>query len=179
MLKKILVVLALVVVGFVVVVLLQPAEFKVERSAVIDAPAPVVFEQLNDLHKWNDWSPWSKLDPNSKVTFDGPVAGVGAGFAWAGNNEVGEGHMTITESTPNELIRMKLEFVKPFEATSTTEFTLEPQGEGTKVTWSMSGRNNFMGKAVSLFMDCDKMVGDQFEQGFDNLKSVAKKSSQP
>jgi carbon monoxide dehydrogenase subunit G len=172
MLKKILIVLVLIIVVLVGVVAMQPAEFRVTRSATIAAPPAVVFEQVNDFHKWNDWSPWAKLDPNAKNTFEGPAAGMGAKFAWSGNNEVGEGSMTITKSKPSERILMDLVFVKPFAGTCVTEFTFKPDGAGTAVTWSMSGRNNFIAKAVGLFMNCDKMVGEQFEKGFANLKTL-------
>lgn len=172
MLKKILLGLLALVVFLLIVVLLQPAEFRISRTAVIPAPPAAVFAQINDFHQWNDWSPWAKLDPNAKNSFDGPASGVGAKFAWSGNNEVGEGTMTITESKPNESVGMKLDFVRPFAATSMTQFTLKPVDGGTAVTWSMSGRNDFMGKAVGLVINCDKMVGTQFEKGFENLQTV-------
>ena len=177
MFKYLLLGLAAIVVVFLIVAALQPADFRIARSATIAAPASAVFEQLNDFHKWNDWSPWAKLDPNAKNTFEGAPAGVGASFAWAGNHEVGEGRMTITESKPGELVRMKLEFIKPFAATNTAEFTLKPEGDQTAVTWSMTGRNGFMGKAMGLIINCDKMVGGQFEQGFANLKAIVEKPS--
>jgi hypothetical protein len=101
---------------------------------------------------------------------------VGALFKWAGNNQVGEGTMTITESRPSELIRIKLEFLKPFAATNASEFTFTPQGNQTVVTWSMSGKNNLIGKAMSLVMNCDKMVGGQFERGLASMKSVVESS---
>ena len=176
MLKKILLVLAVLIVVFVVVVITRPDEFKVVRSAAIPAPAAAVFAQVNDLHKWNEWSPWARLDPNAKETFSGPEAGKGATFAWSGNSEVGEGSMTITDSRPNELVAFNLVFVKPFAGTSTAQFTFKPEGDQTNVTWAMSGRNNFIAKAISLFMDCDKMVGGQFEQGFTNLKAAVAKT---
>jgi uncharacterized protein YndB with AHSA1/START domain len=175
MLKKILLTLAVLIIVLVVVVATRPADFRISRSAVIPAPPAAVFAQIDDLHKWNDWSPWAKLDPNAKNSFDGPASGVGAKFSWAGNNEVGEGTMTITESKPSELVVMRLDFKRPFEATSTAEFALKPDGSGTAVTWTMSGRNNFIGKAISLCMDCDKMVGGQFEKGLENLKSAVTK----
>jgi hypothetical protein len=87
-----------------------------------------VFAQVNDFHNWEAWSPWAKLDPAAKATFEGPHPGKGAIFRWAGNEEVGEGSMTITESRPSELIKIKLEFLKPFEATNTAEFTLPACG---------------------------------------------------
>ena len=176
MLKKILLGFAAIIVVFLIVVALQPADFLITRSAVIAAPPAAVFGQINDYHQWNDWSPWAKLDPNAKNSFDGPASGVGSKFSWAGNNEVGEGSMRITESKPDERVVMDLVFLKPFAATNTTEFTLKPEGSGTAVTWSMSGKNGFMGKAVGLFMNCDKMVGTQFEKGFENLNAVVQKS---
>jgi len=172
MLKKILIAIAAIVVVFVVVVAIQPSEFRIVRSATISAPAPAVFAQVNDFHNWEAWSPWAKLDPAAKATFEGPSAGTGAIFRWAGNDKIGEGSMTITESRPSDLIRITLEFVKPFAATNTAEFTFEPEGNQTAVTWSMAGKNNFMAKAVSLFMNMDKMVGGKFEEGLANMKSV-------
>jgi uncharacterized protein YndB with AHSA1/START domain len=175
MLKFILIGFAAVIAIFLIVAALQPTDFRITRAATISAPASAVFEQINDFHKWNNWSPWAKLDPNAKNTFEGPPAGVGASFAWVGNNEVGEGKMTITESKPNELVMMKLEFIKPFAATNTTEFTFKPEGDQTTVKWSMAGKNNFIGKCISVVMNCDKMVGGQFEQGFANLKAIVEK----
>ena len=118
-----------------------------------------------------------KLDPAAKNTFQGPESGVGAIFSWAGNNEVGEGKMTITESRPNELIRCNLEFFKPMAGTSLTEFTFKPEGAGTQVTWTMSGHHNLVAKAVCLFMSMDKMVGGQFEQGLATIKSLVETKS--
>lgn len=173
MLKKILIALAVIVIVFVIVVALQPAGFRIVRSTTIAAPAPKVFEQVNDFHKWDGWSPWAKLDPAMKTTFDGAPAGTGAIYSWSGNNDVGEGRMTLTESRPNELVQIKLEFIKPFAATNTTEFTFKPEADKTMVTWSMFGTNNFMAKAFGLFMNMDKMVGGDFEKGLAQLKSVA------
>ncbi len=173
--KKILIgliVLVAIVAVFAVIVALQPSEFRVERSATISAPASAVFAQVNDFHKWEAWSPWAKLDPSAKNSFEGPPAGKGAIFKWSGNNEVGEGAMTLTESHPNDLIRIKLDFVRPFEDTSNVEFAFKPEGNQTGVTWSMSGRKNFISKAICLFMNMDKMVGGKFEEGLANIKSV-------
>ena len=119
MLKIILIALAVIVVVLVVVVALQPAEFRVARSATMSAPAPVVFAQVNDLRKWEAWNPWQKIDPAMKLTFAGPPAGPGASYSWVGNKEVGEGRLTIIESRPSDLVRIKLEFMKPFTATNT------------------------------------------------------------
>ncbi|MGH6771594.1 MAG: SRPBCC family protein [Xanthobacteraceae bacterium] len=172
MIKKILLALAALVVIFLVVVALQPSDYRISRAANIAAPAADVFAQVNDFHRWEAWSPWAKLDPNAKATFEGPKAGQGAVFIWSGNNEVGEGRMTVTESTPAEHIRIRLDFVKPMAGTSNVEFTFKPRGAGTEVTWAMFGQNNFIGKAMCLFMDQDKMLGGYFEKGLANLKSV-------
>jgi hypothetical protein len=173
MLKKILIVLAVVVAALVIIVALQPSEFRVARSATISAPAPVVFAQVNDFHKWNAWSPWAKLDPAMKQTYEGAPAGTGAVSTWAGNKKVGAGRMTIIESRPNELVSIKLEFTKPFRATNTAEFAFKSERNQTAVTWSMTGEKNFMAKAFGLFMNMDKMIGDDFEKGLASLKSVA------
>src|SRR6185295_17806428 len=125
----------------------------------------VAFEQVNDFHKWDAWSPWAKLDPACKNSFDGASAGKGAIFAWDGNKKVGAGRMTITDSQPNNLIRIKLEFQRPFKATNTTEFSFKSEGNQTLVAWNMFGKNNFMSKAFGLFVNCDKMIGKDFEKG--------------
>jgi hypothetical protein len=173
MILKILIAVAAILVVLVVVIVTRPSEFRVERSATIFAPAPVVFAQVNDFHKWEAWSPWAKLDPAARNTFEGAASGTGAGFAWAGNSKVGEGRMTIVESRPNELVRIKLEFLKPFAATNTAEFTFKPDGDRTQVTWSMYGRNNFVGKAVCLVMNMDKTLGGEFAKGLAAMKSIA------
>ena len=173
MLKKTLIVLAVLVIAFVVYVAQRPADFRIERSTTISAPAPVVFARVNDLRQWQEFSPWAKLDPAAKISFAGPQTGVGSAFTWAGNSDVGEGTMTITESKPAELVRFRLDFLKPMESTGTAEFTFKPAGNGTTVTWSMFGKNNFIGRAFCVFMDMDKMVGGQFEEGLAKLKTLS------
>lgn len=179
MLAKIFIGLAVIVVVLVVVVALRPSEFRVERAATIAAPPPVVFAQVNDFRKWDAWSPYARRDPAMKKSFEGAPAGVGAVYTWSGNHEVGEGRTTIIESRPHDLIRIKLEFVRPFAATNTAEFTFRPEGERTAVTWSLAGRNSFMGKAVGLFMNMDRMVGVDFEQGLARMKSVVEAAPRP
>lgn len=172
MLKKILLGLVAIIAVFAIYVALQPADYRVTRSTTVAAPATAVFEQVNDFHKWEAWSPWAKLDPNAKATFEGPESGKGAVFKWSGNHEVGEGAMTVTESRPGELVRINLDFVKPMAGTSTAEFTFKPQGDQTTVTWSMFGQNNFISRAICTVMNQDKMVGGYFEKGLANLKAV-------
>jgi uncharacterized protein YndB with AHSA1/START domain len=170
-------VIAVIVLLFVVVVSMRPSEFKYERSTLITAPPSTIFARVNDLHKWEDWSPWAKLDPNMKMTFDGPAAGAGAAYGWSGNNKVGEGRMTILESRPSELIRFKLEFLRPMKATNMADFTFRPEGRQTRVVWIMSGKCNFISKAFGLLVDCDKMIGKDFEKGLAQLKAIAESNS--
>lgn len=179
MLAKTFIGLAVIVIVFGVVVALRPSEFRVERAATIAAPPPVVFAQVNDFRKWDAWSPYARRDPAMKKSFAGAPAGVGAVYTWSGNHAVGEGRTTIIESRPHDLIRIKLEFVRPFAATNTAEFTFRPEGERTAVTWSLAGRNSFMGKAVGLFMNMDRMVGRDFEKGLAQMKSVVEAAPRP
>lgn len=178
MLKKVALVLGIVVAALLVVIATRPDEFKVERSATVAAPAIVAFSQVNDFHAWQAWSPWDKLDPGMKRVHEGSPSGQGAVYSWTGNDQVGSGRMTITDSKPGERVVIKLEFLKPFESTSTTTFTFTPQGESTKVTWTMEGKNNFMTKAFALFNDMDKLVGSDFDKGLAQLKTVSEGEAQ-
>jgi len=172
MIKKILIGLVVIVVVLLVVIATRPSEFRVERSATIAAPASALFEQVNDHHKFTVWNPFMKIDPNVKNTYSGPESGVGAVCSWEGNNDIGAGSATITESKPYELVRERMDWKRPIEGTSTVDFTFKAEGDKTVVTWAMYGKNNFIGKAASLFFDCDKMVGPQFEKGLANLAEV-------
>ena len=141
MLNWFLIAVAAVVEIFLIMVALQPSDFRVERSATMRASAPAAFAQVNDFQNWRAWSPWEKVDPALKRSYDGPKAGPGAVYAWQGNKDVGEGRMTITESRPGELVRIKLEFFKPFAATNATEFTFKPAGaDGTAACSSRVSR---------------------------------------
>lgn len=177
MLKKILLGILLTLAVFFFYVARQPSQFRVERSIIINAETAAAFNQVNDFHHWNAWSPWAKLDPNAKNSYEGESAGVGAIFSWAGNADVGEGKMTITESRLNDLIRIKLEFLKPFAAINTAEFTFKSEGSQTHITWAMSGPKNFFTKLLGLFVNCDTMIGDMFEKGLAQIKVVVEGAS--
>ena len=176
MARKILVGVGAVLVLLVLVVATRPGDFRIERSLAMNAPPDAVFAQVNDLHKWEAWSPWEKLDPKMQKVFDGAPAGTGAIYAWTGNDKAGEGRMTIEKSEKPSRIDIKLEFLKPFAATNETSFVFTPTPAGTNVVWTMTGHNGFMGKAFSMFMDMDKLVGGDFEKGLASLKSVAEAS---
>lgn len=177
MLKKILIALAAIILIFVVVVALQPSEFHVQRKANIAAPQAELFTQVNDFRSWEAWSPWAKLDPNAKMTLEGPPSGEGTVMTWSGNDKVGEGKMTLVESRPDKLVKVKVDFVKPFEGSSTSQFTFKPDGDQTTVTWSMDAHHNFLEKAFCLIMNGKKMIADDMEKGLAQMKSVAESGS--
>jgi hypothetical protein len=173
MIKKILIGLAAVIVVFVVIVATRPAAFRVARSATLPASPAALFEHVNNHRKFTVWNPFMKLDPNVKNTYSGPDAGVGAVCSWDGNSDIGAGTCTIVESRPNELVRCRMDWKRPMEGVAMVDFTFKPAGDKTEVTWAMYGKNNFMGKLMSLFIDCDKMCGPQFEKGLADLGVVA------
>jgi uncharacterized protein YndB with AHSA1/START domain len=173
MIKKILIGLAAVIAIFLIVVATRPADFRVERSAALAASPAALFEHVNDHHKFAVWNPFLKLDPNVKNTYSGAASGVGAVCSWEGNSDVGAGSCTIIESKPGELVRCRMDWKRPMEGTATVDFTFKPEGDKTVVTWAMYGKNNFMGKIVSVFMDCDKICGPQFEKGLADLGTAA------
>jgi uncharacterized protein YndB with AHSA1/START domain len=173
MLKKILIVIVVLIAAVLIFAATKPDTFHVERSITIKAPPEKIFPLLNDFHNWPGWSPWEKLDPTMTRTHGGPPAGKGATYAWKGNSKVGEGRMEILDSTASSKIDIKLDFIKPFEGHNVTTYTLEPQGDSTKVTWSMTGPSPFISKLMQVFMSMDRMVGKDFETGLANMKSAA------
>lgn len=179
MLKKLIIGLFLVVAAFAAVAAMQPDDYHVARTATIKAPASVVYPLLNDFHNFDQWSPWARIDPNMKTTIEGAPAGKGAIYTWKGNSDVGAGRMTITESQPEERIAIDLDFQEPFASSSKTVFELSPAPGGVSVTWSMTGKNNFVSKAFCLLMGgMDRMVGPDFEKGLAQLK-IAAESAKP
>jgi uncharacterized protein YndB with AHSA1/START domain len=166
----------ILIVFFIVCVLgfaaTKPDEFSVTRSLVIHAPAARIFENVNDFHKWNTWSPWAGLDSHVKITFQGSVVGEGASMHWEGNNKVGTGTMTVVESRAPEYIKMRLDFEKPMPGISNVVFSFVPQAQGTYVTWSMTSRSSYVTKVMSIFMNFEKMIGSQYEKGLANLAAI-------
>jgi len=156
-----------------IVIALRPDDFRIERSTSIAASAPVVYGIVSDLHAWDAWSPWSKLDPDMNKSWSGPAHGKGASYAWEGNQQVGKGKMSIRDVRENEQVDMDLHFIAPFEANNDVRFVITPEAQGVKVSWAMTGKNGFMSKAFGLFMDVDAMVGKDFEKGLAELKRLA------
>src|SRR6266513_2520241 len=175
MLKTIGIVVVVVLAAILAFAATKPDTFRVQRGATIKAPPEKIFPLLNDFQRWEAWSPWEKKDPAMKRTFSAVTSGKGAQYAWEGNKEVGQGRMEIAESVPASKLAIKLDFAKPFEAHNTVEFTLEPKGDSTGVTWAMRGETPYLAKIVHVFIDMDKMVGKDFEAGLANLKNVVEK----
>jgi uncharacterized protein YndB with AHSA1/START domain len=174
----------LIAVGIVAVVLVagvlgfaatRPDTFRVQRTASIKAPPERIFALINDFQAWGAWSPYEKADPAMKKTFTGPATGTGSVYEWDGNRMVGAGRVAITASEAPSRVALSLDMSRPFECHNAVNFTLEPRGDATNVTWAMHGPNTFMGKVMSLFINMDTMVGGQFEEGLANLKSLAER----
>ena len=175
MIKTIAVVFALLIAALLIFAATKPDAFRVERSTTIKAPPEKIFPFINDFHQWPAWSPWEKIDPNSKRTFGGAPAGVGAVYEWNGNKEVGQGRMEIIESLPPSKMVMKIDFIQPFEGHNVVEFILSKESDSTKVTQAMYGPSPFISKVMSLFFSVDKMVGTKYDEGLANLKSISEK----
>jgi hypothetical protein len=169
--KRIAIVVLLLGIAAAIVVAEQPSAFAIERSVAIDAPPDVVYGHIASLRRMDAWSPWVRMDEQMKVVYEGPESGVGARSAWEGP-EMGKGRLTVTAVEPGREVEMRLEMLSPLEATNRIVFTLVPEGAGARVTWRMEGRNGFLGKAVGMFMDMDRMVGGPFEQGLAALERV-------
>jgi uncharacterized protein YndB with AHSA1/START domain len=166
-------VIAVAVVAVLVYAATKPDKFGVQRAASIGAPPEKIFPLIDDLHAHTSWSPFEK-DPNMKRIHSGAARGKGAVYEWEGNRQVGAGRIAIIDSTPSK-VTMALDMLKPFEAHNVVEFTLEPKGGSTTVTWAMRGRQPYMAKLMSTFINCDKMVGSQFEEGLGKLKALAER----
>ena len=171
MFKKILLALIILIGSVIGFAATRPNSFRIQRSAIINANQDKIFP----LVEWTEWSPWEKIDPALKRTYSGPESGKGAVYGWEGNSDVGQGSMEIVESVPNSKIVMKLDFIKPFEGHNITEFSFEPNGSSTKVTWTMSGPSPLLAKVIGLFCNMDQMIGSQFEKGLANLKVISEK----
>ena len=179
MLKTItLVVVAALVVGIGVVLAIaatKPDTFRIQRSAAIKAPPEKIFPLINDFRQWGAWSPYEHKDPAMKRTYSASTSGRGAVYEWDGDKNVGAGRITITDTSPPSKVFIDLDMLKPFAASNKVEFTLVPNGNGTNVTWEMQGGVPYFAKIVHMFIDMDRMVGNDFEAGLANLKANAEK----
>jgi carbon monoxide dehydrogenase subunit G len=175
MLWTIVVIIVVLIAAVLVFAAMKPNAFRMERSTSINAPAEKIFPFINDFHNWTSWSPFEKLDPALKRSYSGAPSGQGAIYEYEGNNKVGAGRMEITESSPSSRVVSKLDFIKPMVAHNFAEFTLEPRGNTTVVTWAMYGASPYMAKLMTTFVSMDRLVGKQFDEGLANLKAVSER----
>lgn len=175
MLKRIILVVALLIVVVLIIAAFKPNSFAVQRTVTIQASADKIFPLINDYRNWPQWSPYEKLDPDMKKTISGPPSGLGAVYEWSGNSKAGAGRMEITQSAPSSKVTIKLDFSKPMEGHNLAEFTIQPKGNSTDVTWAMSGGMPYVAKVMTMFFSMDKMIGNEFETGLANMKAVAEK----
>lgn len=175
MAKTIVLVFVGLIVGLLGYAAIQPDTFRVQRSASMNAPPEKVFALINNLQNWGTWSPWEKMDPAMKRIYSGAASGQGAVYEWEGNREVGKGRMEITETSSPSQVVIKLDFIEPFEAHNTAEFTLQGKGDSTNVSWAMYAPNPYMAKVIHLVFNMDSMVGKQFEAGLANLRTLVEK----
>ncbi|EMJ91890.1 SRPBCC family protein [Leptospira alstonii] len=164
--------LVVFVAGVLAVASTKPNTFRYERTLSMNAEPERIFALLNDYHNWPSWSPWEKLDPGMKRSYSGSSSGLGSVYEWEGNSEVGKGRMEIIESKSPSTIKMRLDFLSPFEAHNTAEFTFAVKDGKTHVTWAMYGPNELISKVMGLFCDMDQMIGKDFETGLNNIKST-------
>jgi uncharacterized protein YndB with AHSA1/START domain len=179
MFKRLVILLALVLGGLAAFIATRPSNFVITRTRTLAAPPDVVYAYVSDFHRWTEWSPWEKRDPGLLRDYAGAPAGAGAAYHWVGNEEVGEGRMTITEAEAPSSVTIRLEFLRPFQAVNTAQFDILAGGLGTEVTWSMLGRHGFVSKAMALVFDIDKAVGRDFEQGLADLDTVTAAATPP
>jgi uncharacterized protein YndB with AHSA1/START domain len=166
----------LVVIGaFLLYAATRPDTFRVARTATIKAPPEKIFALINDLRSMQTWSAWEKMDPGMKRTHGGAASGPGATYAWAGNKQIGEGRMEIIESSPPSKVTIRMDFIKPFAAVNTLEFTLQPDGGSTRVTEAIFGPSPFISKVMSIVCNADRMIGGKFDESLAELKVMAER----
>lgn len=161
--------------GLLIYASTRPATFRVQRSITIKAPPEKIFALINDFHQWPEWSPWEAIDPALQRTYRGAASGDGAVYEWSGNKNIGQGRMEITESLPLYKVALKIDFIKPFEAHNTIEFTLVTEDDTTTLTQAMYGPSPYLSKLIGIFCSMDKMVGQKYEEGLANLKKLSEK----
>ncbi len=169
--------IGVLVAGVLIYAATRPGTFEVKRSITVAASPQAIFPLIDDFRSWASWSPYEKLDPAMKRSFSGPQAGPGAVYAWDGNGKVGKGQIEITGANPPSAVELRLDMFKPFAARNAIEFTLQPQGSATVVTWAMRGPTNYVSKLMGVFINMDRMIGGEFATGLASLKVLAERQA--
>jgi len=165
-----------IVVLIIILALIAPKSYDVNRKIIVQQPVPVVFEYLKYLKNQDNWSPWAKRDPDMKKEFVGSDGEIGATSKWQGNKDVGSGEQEIKRIVENEVIESELRFLKPWKSQSDAYLKVNEAGAGeTEITWGFSGKNKFPVSIMMLFMNMDKAVGKDFEEGLASLKEILEK----
>lgn len=172
MVTKIVSVLSIIIMSVCLYAFLQPSNFKISRSIIIASTPEIIFPYINNSAKANDWMPWKESDPNVQMVYTGPEEGLGSMSSWESTGKMGTGKAVVVESALNRSVKTQLTYTKPMVMSQLAEVSLEPEAEGTRVTWSVTGENSFMGRLMCLFLNMDKLVGDEFEKGLQNLKKT-------
>jgi carbon monoxide dehydrogenase subunit G len=175
MFKKIALVIVVLLLAVLAYAATKPDSMHVQRSVTVKAPPDKIFPLINDFHRWSAWSPYERVDPAMNKVYSDPAAGKGAVYEWAGNSQVGQGRMEITDAPDPSRVTIKLDFIKPFEGHNVAEFTLVPQADATTVTWTMDGRSPYVAKLMGVFVNMDNMIGKDFDTGLSNIKAIAEK----
>ena len=176
MIKTLGLIALVLIVGVLIAAAFRPDQFRVERRLRIQAPAATIYGLIQDLHQFNRWNPWLRKEPDARGEYSGPAAGVGARYGWVGKT-LGQGRMEITGLTPAEEVRLRLDFLKPFEAHNQAIFQIRPQADGScELSWAMEGPSPYLSKLMGLIFNIDRMVGTDFEQGLKNLQQLAETS---
>ncbi|KAB2911372.1 MAG: SRPBCC family protein [Hyphomicrobiaceae bacterium] len=171
----VLAVIAMAIIAVLAVAATKPGTFIVERAVTVDAPPERIFPLVSDLRRFATWSPYEEKDPDMKRTYSGAASGKGASYEWDGNKQIGKGRLEIADASAPSRVTMKLDFIRPFECHNVVDFTLEPKGESTIVTWAMHGPVPYMAKIMHVIFNMDRMVGKDFEAGLSRLKAIAER----
>ncbi len=164
--------LVALVAALVAYVASRPDAFRIERSLRVRANADAVFARINDLRAFNTWNPFAAADPTAQIVYSGESRGPGAAYEWDSTGRAGKGRMTVVESQAPRKVVMRLEFLKPFVATNTAEFSIASEGAVTNITWAMTGTCGFVHKLCGIVFNSDKMVGGEFAKGLASLKQL-------
>jgi len=169
----VLAVIAVAIAAILIIAALKPNSFSIQRAASIAAAPDAIFPLINDLRAHRTWSPFDK-DPGTQRSYSGPSKGPGSALEFA-DRKTGTGRLEILDASQPSQVTMSLKMSKPFKCDNIVKFSLAPQGGKTDVTWAMSGPQPFPAKVMGTIINCDKMVGGQFEKGLADLKAIAEK----
>jgi hypothetical protein len=175
MTKKILITLGLLLAAAVIYAALKPEDYLIKRDITINAKPEAIYTYLSNMKNADTWMPWSEIDSQIKTTYSGPADGVGSISSWDSPGQMGTGQAEVITANINQSVKVKITYTKPMQMSQDSEFLLTPDGENTKMTWSVTGKNSFVMRFMCtlMFRDMDTFVGAMFERGLIKLKAMA------